>query len=339
ADVVIMLSLAGALVGFLRYNFAPATIYLGDAGSMLVGLIIGVVAIPGSAKSAAAIGLMIPVAIWSIPILDSAAAILRRKLTGRSVFAADRGHLHHSLLTRGWTVRQASMFIALICATTCMSAVLSVVWRNEWIALATVICVVLFLISTKTFGHIEFSLVRDQITYNSLPAAGDPAETSGRERTVRLQGSREWEKLWEAVIESADEHQLTRIKLSINIPSLNEVFYATWSSTKPAPEEDELWRVSHPLKIDGETVGAFDLTGLITDAQRSTLSQIMPTLDFLEPIEEDIRQIRERIQVEREEVRVGRSAVLAAAETRAAADTRSAADGGERVPAASAVQP
>src|SRR5690606_27287591 len=115
----------------LRYNFAPASIYLGDAGSMLIGLMCGSIAVQANAKSTAAMAFAVPLAVWLVPILDSFAALIRRKLTGRSMFTADRGHLHHSLLVRGWTVQQAAMFIALISATTCLSAVLSFYLQDE----------------------------------------------------------------------------------------------------------------------------------------------------------------------------------------------------------------
>src|SRR5262249_8496162 len=98
-------ALAGALLGFLRYNFPPATIFLGGSGSMLVGLVIGVLAIQSSLKAPATIALVAPLATLAIPIIDTAAAIVRRKLTGRSTYTTDRGHLHHCLLSKGFSSR------------------------------------------------------------------------------------------------------------------------------------------------------------------------------------------------------------------------------------------
>lgn len=314
-EAILMLALAGALGGFLRYNFAPATIYLGDAGSMLIGLLIGVIAIPTTAKAPIAIGLAVPIAVWSIPILDSAAAILRRKLTGRSLFAPDRGHLHHSLLTRGWSVRQVALFIALICGTTCLSAVLSVIWRNELIAFFTVGAVLVFLVLTKTFGHIEVALIRDRFRHTNLPFQGNDRSAAGnRHSSFHLQGSREWDKLWAAIVESAEDYQLTKLKLSINIPAVNESFYASWASTRVGDEaSDRVWKVSTPLTLDGQNVGKFDISGAAEDAARSTFAQMIQVLDFLEPIEEDIRQVREQIELDHDSVLLRQAAVKAAA--------------------------
>jgi UDP-GlcNAc:undecaprenyl-phosphate GlcNAc-1-phosphate transferase len=109
---IVCFALAGALVGFLPYNVPPARIYLGDTGSMLIGLIVAAVAIESSIKHQAAFALAVPVAICAIPILDAAAALVRRVTTGQSVFTPDRGHLHHVLLLRGWSVGQTVVFIA-----------------------------------------------------------------------------------------------------------------------------------------------------------------------------------------------------------------------------------
>lgn len=305
----VVLALAGALLGFLRYNFAPATIYLGDAGSMLVGLVCGTVAVLANGKSSAAMAFAVPIAVWSIPILDSFAALLRRKLTGRSMFAPDRGHLHHSLLVRGWTVQQASLFIALICATTCLSAVLSIYLKNEWIALVTVAGVMVFLIFTRTFGHIEFALLKGRMSRfaNSLGASETSRGASIRESSLQLQGSREWNKLWTAIVEAADGYNLARVKLTIDIPLLHESFYATWETSRSVESDATLWRLTHPLVIDGDQVGQMDITGETKpEARGSTLNQIGQVLDFLEPIEEDIRYIRENIKADELSMRVSR---------------------------------
>ncbi len=291
SEGIIMLALAGALLGFLRYNFAPATIYLGDAGSMLIGLVIGAVAIRTQTKGTAAVALAVPLAVWAVPILDSLAAIVRRKLTGRSVFAPDRGHFHHSLLVRGWTVRQASMFIALVCAMTCFGAVLSFVYQREWIALATVGFVMLFLVFSKTFGHIEFALLRDRL-HRSARSFSPGTTKHGKTRAVRLQGSLPWEQLWDAMTESADRYHLTRLKFSISIPRLHEAYFASWESEQPVDAKADVWRLNYPLVVDGATVGTIEFSGVSPNDGLSAAVHIAEVLDFLEPIEDRIRHIR-----------------------------------------------
>lgn len=296
-EAVVMLALAGSLFGFLRYNFAPASIYLGDAGSMLVGLMIGAIAVQTHYKTPAFVAMAIPLAVWAVPILDSGAAIVRRRLTGRSIFAPDRGHLHHSLLMRGWSVRQASLFITLVCSVTCLSAVLGVFWQNEWIVIGTVAVVIVFLISTKTFGHIEFALLQHRIRQHGLVLRQDETRHDmPRHGAVRLQGSHEWEVLWESLVEAAPEYGLTKLQLSIHMPAVHEAFFANWKAPKNVTAEiDSFWRASFPLSVDGEAVGKLDLTGAADDSTRSTLSHATEVLDFLEPIEENIRRVKEAL--------------------------------------------
>ncbi len=332
----VMLALGGGLLGFLRFNFAPASIYLGDAGSMLIGLTCGTVAVLANAKSSAAMAFAVPIAVWSIPILDSFAALLRRKLTGRSLFAPDRGHLHHSLLVRGWTVQQASLFIALICATTCLSAVLSIYLRNEWIALITVVAVMVFLVFTRTFGHIEFALLRGRMRNfaNSLVRYDGGGGLNMRESCIQLQGSREWSKLWAAIVEAAEGYHLTRVKLTIDIPLLHESFYATWETSRSVHSDAHLWRLTHPLVVDGDLVGQMDLSGETENGKKeSTLSQIGQVLDFLEPIEEDIRRIREHIVTDASPVQLSRPANRSSGTTKPSDLVQQAADTDSATPA------
>jgi len=134
-DAIIAFALAGALLGFLRYNFPPATIYLGDTGSMLIGFVLGTTAFRCSMKQAATLAFATPLAIWSIPIFDSVAAVVRRKLTGRSIYATDRGHIHHVLLMKGWNVSQAVGLIVLLCSLTSIGAIASIYYENEWLGI------------------------------------------------------------------------------------------------------------------------------------------------------------------------------------------------------------
>jgi UDP-GlcNAc:undecaprenyl-phosphate GlcNAc-1-phosphate transferase len=296
-EALVMLSLAGALLGFLRFNFAPASIYLGDAGSMLIGLLIGGIAIHSSLKSAATVALAVPIGVWAIPILDSMAAILRRKLTGRSFFDPDRGHLHHSLLVRGWTVRQAVLFIGLICATTCLSAVISVYFGNELIALLTVAAVVIFLIATQTFGHIEFALVKEHLRSHGLSLAGGTNRRKSRphESHIHLQGAREWDKLWMAIIEPMQDYQVIRLKLVIRIPALHEDYFASWDATREHKERAERsWQMEFPITVRDEVVGHMEIEGIAS--KNATPPQMQQVLNFLEPLEEDVQHIMEEIQ-------------------------------------------
>lgn len=94
-------ALCGACIGFLRYNFHPAKIFLGDAGALLLGFWLATIALTAAAKTAAATTLALPLLVLGIPILDTVWAVFRRTLAGKAPWVADRGHIHHRLLSRG----------------------------------------------------------------------------------------------------------------------------------------------------------------------------------------------------------------------------------------------
>ena len=88
------LALAGSALGFLRYNFRPARIYMGDTGSMFLGFVLATVSIKTSAKSGTTVAMLLPVIALGLPIMDTLLAVIRRTLLGRPVFRADRDHIH-----------------------------------------------------------------------------------------------------------------------------------------------------------------------------------------------------------------------------------------------------
>jgi UDP-GlcNAc:undecaprenyl-phosphate GlcNAc-1-phosphate transferase len=103
---VMAIALAGAILGFLRYNFNPATIFLGDSGSLFIGFLLSALALEGAQKSPTIVAVAIPVVSFGLPILETTLSILRRLISGRPVFTADREHIHHKLLQHGLTHRQ-----------------------------------------------------------------------------------------------------------------------------------------------------------------------------------------------------------------------------------------
>jgi UDP-GlcNAc:undecaprenyl-phosphate GlcNAc-1-phosphate transferase len=153
------LALAGALLGFLCYNFPPASIFLGDCGSMLIGLLVGVLALRVCQPSRGTLVLAIPAVLLIIPILDTAAAVLRRKLEGKSIYDADRGHLHHCLLRRGLSPRMVLLWICCLCMVAAAGALVSRASHNDAPALLTAGGMAGFLIAGRIFAYPEFMLL------------------------------------------------------------------------------------------------------------------------------------------------------------------------------------
>ena len=101
------LVLAGSIIGFLRFNFNPATIFLGDCGSLFIGFMLGALALAGYQKTPTMVAVSIPAVSLGLPIAETILSVLRRFLVGKPLLAADRNHIHHRLLQRGLSQRQA----------------------------------------------------------------------------------------------------------------------------------------------------------------------------------------------------------------------------------------
>ena len=110
--VMAMVALAGAALGFLRYNFNPAQIFMGDTGSLFLGLMFASWSLLGFLKTTATVALTVPILlVMAVPLLDTSYAILRRGWARQPIFKPDKGHLHHRLLSTGMSQKQAVVTI------------------------------------------------------------------------------------------------------------------------------------------------------------------------------------------------------------------------------------
>lgn len=126
-SIIFITALAGALVGFLPFNFNPARTFMGDTGSNFLGFSLAIISIIGTAKTYTAIVLMAPIFVLALPIFDTSFAIIRRVIKEKSlkaIFKADRGHLHHKLIDKGYTQKQAVFILYGISATLGMFAII-----------------------------------------------------------------------------------------------------------------------------------------------------------------------------------------------------------------------
>ncbi len=240
----VALALAGAVFGFLWWNLPPATVYMGDAGSMLIGLVIGAVAIPASLKGPATIALGAPLAVLVLPMFDTTAAVVRRKLTGRGLATADRGHLHHVLLRNGLTTRRVLVVVAVLGLIAAGGALASTALHNDLFALVAGGGVVIALVAGKLFGNAELRLIHKRIAAGLRglwPAAGQPWELA-----VHLQGTANWSMVWEDLVGVAEALNLQTLCLDVNAPALHESYLGQWHSPVAVPA-DHLWRLEIPL--------------------------------------------------------------------------------------------
>lgn len=284
---LVCFAFAGSLVGFLRYNVPPAKIYLGDTGSMLIGLVVAAVAIHCSVKEQTAFMLLVPIAVCAIPILDAAAAMVRRVTTGQSVFTPDRGHLHHALLLRGWSAGKTAAFITLLTAITCSAALASFFTNQESYALVTTGGVFIILAITKVFGHAELKLLITHGRSLSRSLAHRAGRMDGeQEQSIQLQGNRQWQTIWQALCDAATVYNLAELKLTISIPHLHESFYASWRCREKAVSPTvgtNAWQIVLPLTQNDRQIGKLSLLG--GSSSTANLVEMQQLLDYLDPLE------------------------------------------------------
>ena len=153
---VMTIALAGAILGFLRFNFNPATIFLGDSGSLFIGFMLSALALQGAQKAPTIVAVAIPVVSFGLPILETSLSIVRRLISGRPVFTADREHIHHKLLQHGMTHRQV---VILLYGVSAIFALLSLflLWpTGSSLGLVLAVLGIGIWIGVQHLGYLEF---------------------------------------------------------------------------------------------------------------------------------------------------------------------------------------
>lgn len=157
---LLAIALAGVILGFLRFNFYPASIFLGDSGRTFIGFMLATLALAGSDKAPTMIAVAIPVVSFGLPILDVALAVSRRFLSGKPLFRGDRDHIHHKLLNRGLSQRGA---VLVLYGVTACFALLSLVLLHDAAMIALVLAMIGIgvALGVQYPGYVEFSELQD----------------------------------------------------------------------------------------------------------------------------------------------------------------------------------
>ena len=208
-------ALAGSLAGFLLYNWHPACIFLGDSGSLLLGLLIGVIGVQDSLKGTTAVSILFPLLAMGLPISDTMMAIFRRWVRNLPLSSADRRHVHHLLIGLGLNPRQAALLLYSLTAFLCGVVLMGVAFRNEFLALVLGLsgCLAFLLILTSR---------RDELTMlvADLKARGDRKKQERRaaketwEAIQRIELCPTPDQVWEALRDAAGNLGTDRLGLS-----------------------------------------------------------------------------------------------------------------------------
>jgi UDP-GlcNAc:undecaprenyl-phosphate GlcNAc-1-phosphate transferase len=210
--------LAGALCGFLCYNFNPASIFLGDSGSLSIGFLLGCFGIIWAQKSATLLGMTAPLIALAVPLLDTTLAITRRFLLCQPVFGGDRGHIHHRLLARGFTPRRVTYVLYVSAGIVAgISLILSSSGRFGSIALVA-FCGIVWL-AVRYLGYEEFDTAQRMILgvlFGGLFRRVLIGNLSISRMEAAVQVANTQEECWSALVEASRSFGFSQVSLQFN---------------------------------------------------------------------------------------------------------------------------
>ncbi|HEY2544191.1 MAG TPA: MraY family glycosyltransferase [Gaiellaceae bacterium] len=170
----------GASLGFLRHNFYPARIFMGDSGALLLGFVLATISVQGLLKTAATVALFFPLLVLAVPIVDTTFVVARRLKHGQRVFEGDQAHLHHRFLRRGFTQARATMTIWVWCLSLAAAALgtrfLPIRPHGRWEVWPTIgaAAIALLAISISIYVVYVLEIVKIANPYQRRRAANDP---------------------------------------------------------------------------------------------------------------------------------------------------------------------
>jgi UDP-GlcNAc:undecaprenyl-phosphate/decaprenyl-phosphate GlcNAc-1-phosphate transferase len=189
--------LAGCLIGFLRYNFNPASIFLGDSGSLLIGFLLGSYGVIWSQKSATMLGMAAPALALGVPLLDVGLSIVRRFVRNEPIFAGDRGHIHHRLLERGFTPRRVALLLYGACGVAAALSLLQSAIHGRLAGLAIVFFALVAWAGIQYLGYAEFGAARRFLSGVFRPMLSAHVQLELLERSLSSASS--VEQCWRAI--------------------------------------------------------------------------------------------------------------------------------------------
>ena len=192
-------ALAGAILGFLFYNFNPATIFMGDTGSMFLGFVLATSAIQTNQKSSTAVAVMIPGIALGLPIMDTLLAMGRRALRGRPIFQADKEHIHHRLLARGLSHRQAVLVLYGFCVLLGTAALVLTYTNSMQSAFLLLALGIVAFVALRSLGYMRLDRISDSASERRKNKA---LRAAARPLGQRLRQIRTLDEAWAIVTEA-----------------------------------------------------------------------------------------------------------------------------------------
>jgi UDP-GlcNAc:undecaprenyl-phosphate GlcNAc-1-phosphate transferase len=244
---VLFTALSGSILGFLRYNFNPASIFMGDGGSYFLGFTIAGLSITGAVKSQLGAALLIPLVALGVPIFDTLISPLRRFMLGQSLFKPDKGHVHHRLIEKGLSARRSVLIIYGITICLCFLSIFLVNFRNEQAGLILIVLVSISIVFIQKIGYFDY-FATDKI-YGWFRDVTDEAGFTRDRRTflslqLEITNAKELISLWGKICNALDRMEFDMAQL--NIHNKLEYPFDSLKGQVPVLNEDHICKFKKP---------------------------------------------------------------------------------------------
>ncbi|HTM51720.1 MAG TPA: MraY family glycosyltransferase [Bryobacteraceae bacterium] len=276
---IAMAPLAGALLGFLRYNFNPASIFLGDSGSLLIGFLLGCYGVLWGQKSATLLALAAPMMTLALPILDVFLSIARRFLRRQPIFGADRGHIHHRLLDRGHSPKQVALRLYCAGGLSALFSVAASVVPARFSGVILALFILTAWVFVRSLRYVEFKVAR------KILLGGGVRRMLGAEIHLEnlenaLSAATTPNDCWMAIREACRHLAIHRVRVSLLGEIYEEQFvpgkWSCWTIRIPVSDQDYV-NCERALGCQIETIGIASLADLLGGALRARIPSLRPT--------------------------------------------------------------
>lgn len=247
--IVVALVLCGALAGFLRYNFNPASIFLGDSGSLFTGFLLAALSVLGTQKATTAVAIVVPILAFGFPVVDTTMTMGRRLLSRKPVFQGDNEHIHHMLLARGWSQRRAALVLYGVCL---LFGLLALIFPATGSKLPGFMMFVISVAVIIAVGHLRYHEV-DELRAGVKRTVGDRRlrvanNIRVRRAAVAVSKASDLDEMFEAVRQLLEFGEFSFASAEVGPVGRRRVYWSWPNDVEPSVED---WSVRLPLVKDG----------------------------------------------------------------------------------------
>jgi UDP-GlcNAc:undecaprenyl-phosphate GlcNAc-1-phosphate transferase len=247
--IVVALVLCGALAGFLRYNFNPASIFLGDSGSLFTGFLLAALSVLGTQKATTAVAIVVPILAFGFPVVDTTMTMGRRLLSRKPVFQGDNEHIHHMLLARGWSQRRAALVLYGVCL---LFGLLALIFPATGSKLTGFMMFVISVAVIIAVGHLRYHEV-DELRAGVKRTVGDRRlrvanNIRVRRAAVAVSNASSLDEMFEAVRQLLEFGQFSFASAEVGPPGRRSVYWSWPDDVEPSAGD---WSIRLPLVKDG----------------------------------------------------------------------------------------